>query len=281
MALKAVTLVVAAWCCTAVSAAAQRGAFPWKAGDRPPALGGVRLGDRRVHVDSLLGAPSSVDTLDNGVVLFRYTRGFIVAYSPGDSVEVVYLAQTGAAVGNVKVGQTMDDVRARWGSPSATEGAVSMYIARDWAVMVLADTTGKRVLQLGLAGTVGPAEPYVVPDSTDVFKVAAGTWDWSGADGFCRDDPHTITFSPDRKFMILTFANPDTADDGTVKRDFRYEIRGHTRNSIRGFIQGETRRTDGGELVVWDLVLMSPDVYRWHRTDWEEGGLTKPVLRCR
>ena len=34
------------------------------------------------------------------------------------------------------------------------------------------------------------------------------------------------------------------------------------------------------DIVVWDLVLTSPDSYRWHRTDWPARGYTPEVVRC-
>jgi hypothetical protein len=122
-------------------------------------------------------------------------------------------------------------------------------------------------------------DAYEVPSGSSVESVAEGVWDWAGRDGTCRDNPHTISFSPDQRYMVLTFPHP--IDSATGKREARYEIRGQTRNSIRGFIIDETRRTEGGELVVWDLVLTSPNSYRWHRTDWAAGSYTAEVIRCR
>ena len=111
-----------------------------------------------------------------------------------------------------------------------------------------------------------------------IFAQIAGTWDWAGRPGTCRDNPHTLSFTPDGRYMLLTFAHP--IDSTTGKREVRYELRGHTERSVRGFITDETRRTEGGELVVWDLVLFSPTSYRWHRTDWPETGFTPEVIRC-
>jgi hypothetical protein len=123
------------------------------------------------------------------------------------------------------------------------------------------------------------AEPYTAP-AGDVFAVAAGTWDWAGADGFCQKDPHTITFSPDRALMTLTPRQPWTDSTGTVHERFEYDVQEYTAGHIRGRIRGETRMTEQGEPVVWDLVLVGPNTYRWHRTDWPLGMLTNPVHRC-
>jgi hypothetical protein len=52
-----------------------------------------------------------------------------------------------------------------------------------------------------------------------------------------------------------------------------------TPTRIRGAIRGETRRTDSGVPVVWDLVMIGPDEYRWRRTDWRFWQFTRGVLR--
>lgn len=127
-----------------------------------------------------------------------------------------------------------------------------------------------------LAAAFRPVRPFEVPPDRDVYAVVAGTWDWAGRPGTCRDDPHTLAFSPDRATMVLTFVRQPAGPE----RETRYEIRGVTRSGVRGFITGETRRTAAGEPVVWDLVLTSPDSYRWHRTDWAAAGHTSEVVRC-
>lgn len=110
-----------------------------------------------------------------------------------------------------------------------------------------------------------------------MFAQIAGRWDWAGQPGFCRTNPHTLSFTTDGKYMVLTFAH---AIDSTGKREVRYEVRGHTERSVRGFITEETRRASDGSLVEWDLVLFSPNSYRWHRTDWPEDGVTAEVVSC-
>ncbi len=120
--------------------------------------------------------------------------------------------------------------------------------------------------------------PYVPPDGTDVFDAVEGSWDWAGRPGTCRENPHTIHFTPDRAYMIFTYPHP--IDSATGRREARYALRGTTAGSIRGFLLHEERRTEEGELVVWDLVLTGPDEYRWHRTDWAPGGYTANLIRC-
>jgi hypothetical protein len=114
-------------------------------------------------------------------------------------------------------------------------------------------------------------EPHATPD---VFRAAAGTWGWARGHNTCARNPHTIAFTPQRDTMIIRYR--DDADSTTS----RYVISGTTASSIRGALIGEDRRTDAGALVVWDLVMMAPDSYRWHRTDWEPDGYTRSVVRC-
>lgn len=119
-----------------------------------------------------------------------------------------------------------------------------------------------------------------MPDSGDVFAVVKGTWDWEGAEGFCRKDPHSISFTTDRQVMVFRPREPYTDSAGVVHQMTEYDVVEHTRGRIRGAIRGETRRTARGEPVVWDLVLAGPNTYRWHRTDWPLGAFTKSLRRC-
>lgn len=121
---------------------------------------------------------------------------------------------------------------------------------------------------------------YEVPAETDIFTVVTGKWAWTTADSNCRTDPHTITFTSDRRGMIITEANPYRLSDGRLDTVAFYDILAHDRRSIRGAIRGETRLTDDSQLVVWDLVLRSRDRYSWHRTDWEPGAYTRDIERC-
>jgi hypothetical protein len=123
---------------------------------------------------------------------------------------------------------------------------------------------------------------YEVPADTDVFAVAAGTWDWTTApaDSFCVARRHTIDFSPDRRVMTITQSEPWTDSVGVVHQAAVYDLSEHSRRHVRGAIRGETRLTDAGAPVVWDLVLSSADAYRWHRTDWNVLGYTATVRRC-
>ena len=124
---------------------------------------------------------------------------------------------------------------------------------------------------------------YEVPEGADIYAVVTGTWGWAEGETTCQNNPHTISFNADRSQMMIEFQKDfaprkDRFDKENSKA--HYEIRGHSRSHIRGFMLDEKRLTDGGELVVWDLVLTSPDSYRWRQTDWPEDGFTGEIVRC-
>jgi hypothetical protein len=126
------------------------------------------------------------------------------------------------------------------------------------------------------------------PPKSTIFEELTGTWDWAGIRGSCRDNPHTISFSVDQQFMTLTYRRPFKPDaelqlDPLRPTEVRYEVRERSRKAIRVFLVQpvETRRTDAGDLVTWDLVLLSRDAYRWRRLDWPASGGTRDVVRCR
>jgi hypothetical protein len=116
--------------------------------------------------------------------------------------------------------------------------------------------------------------PAATSAQEDVFGRVAGTWRWEYRADDCQENPHTISFSEDRRFMILSY--PLSKDTHTV----RYEILAIGPSAIRGKMLGETRTTPAGQTVVWDLVLVTPDSYCWHRTDWAPDGCTRLNVRC-
>ena len=87
-------------------------------------------------------------------------------------------------------------------------------------------------------------------------------------------------YENDREVMILTSKELWKDDDGKEHQVTEYDILEHEDDRIRGLIRGETRLTDDGKPVIWDLVLMSADGYRWRRTDWPPLGRTNLIKRC-
>ena len=79
--------------------------------------------------------------------------------------------------------------------------------------------------------------------------------------------------------MLLEHAIPFKRSNGNKDPVTRYRIQ-QAEPYLRAKIEGETRTTPSGELVVWEVIMLSPDRYCWHRTDWSEGACTAAIERC-
>ncbi len=129
-----------------VSSSAARGAeFPWKKDAPPPPVGGIRVGDTREQVESVLGKPDDVVPSDNGTVsLEYYERGLTVLLDPKIGVAFIYLVSKSAGdIGEVRLGDTKESVVARWGDPHAVTGNNFMYRTDNWMVVMGTGSDGK------------------------------------------------------------------------------------------------------------------------------------------
>jgi hypothetical protein len=111
-----------------------------------------------------------------------------------------------------------------------------------------------------------------VPESTTVRELLTGTWGFSADSGGCADKPHTIRFSADGSEMFLRYQDPP--GEGA------YQVRSAGPGHLRLAMRDESQRTAAGALVEWDLILVEPGAYTWHRTDWDAHLRTWPVRRC-
>lgn len=93
-------------------------------------------------------------------------------------------------------------------------------------------------------------------------------------------DSQTISFSKDLSVAAFQFSKPFKDDNGKEVRAVTYKILSVSDNTITMFLNGEKRRTNGGDPIVWTLVLIRENAYVWRQTDWGPGDSTVPFLRC-
>jgi hypothetical protein len=122
----------------------------------------------------------------------------------------------------------------------------------------------------------------IVPDHReqhldDVFSKVAGTWEWKDLIGTERSNPYTIVFTDKNRAAVFTLNNPSKRIDGRSGNTYTYKILHHDEKSITMSLDGETRKTQTGDFVVWTIVLIEPDVYCWRRSDWQLTSCSKPV----
>jgi hypothetical protein len=125
-----------------------------------------------------------------------------------------------------------------------------------------------------------PSPRYEVPRGAQIFDVVEGTWAWTTTEDGCSEEPQGITFSSGRDQMFLTRLVDEPDSTGSRESRSTYDVLDHSRSHIRGRIVGETRLTEEGEPVVWDLVVLSEDAFAWHRADWSDYVLTESLQRC-
>ncbi len=121
--------------------------------------------------------------------------------------------------------------------------------------------------------------PLGEPTRENILGLIAGDWDWSGSNDICGAGRQRLSVAPDGKTFAIRYLT-DTA--ATV---YNIESVGpgaltDAPFTVRAQIVDEDRRSVGGRVVKWDLVLSDYQTYAWHRSDWEEDARTKPVFRC-
>ena len=113
---------------------------------------------------------------------------------------------------------------------------------------------------------------------SDVLSEIQGTWGWVDGQFTCETNPHTIRLSEDGRWLTFTYPRPIVEETG--RKESVYEVLGHGDYVIRLFLTSETRRDEAGELVEWDLIMLSPDEYVWRQSDWPEEMSTPLLERC-
>lgn len=134
-----------------VTAFAEPPSFPWKQGDPPPVIAGVKLGMSKETLLQLLGEPTQVQNLgEDSLALVFQPKGIMALWAPLDGVAIIYVQTRNAAdIGGVRIGDSKSEVLARWGLPSSIQGPTAIYRAGSWGAVVRIDETD-HVVQLSL-----------------------------------------------------------------------------------------------------------------------------------
>ena len=104
------------------------------------------------------------------------------------------------------------------------------------------------------------------PEGTTARSQLPGKWDWETSEPRCGDAAGTFSFSPDGRQVRVN--------------DIVYEVLAEEGKTLRLRAVGETRKTDAGAPVEWDLQVLNPDTFCWRRTDWNAGTCTALLKRC-
>jgi hypothetical protein len=104
------------------------------------------------------------------------------------------------------------------------------------------------------------------PEVVTARSQLPGKWDWEKSEPRCGEAAGTFSLSP---------------DGGQVRvNDIVYEVLADQGKTLRLRVVGETRKTDAGVPVEWDLLMLNADTFCWRRTDWTAGACTALLRRC-
>jgi hypothetical protein len=117
------------------------------------------------------------------------------------------------------------------------------------------------------------------PPVESYYELLPGTWGWKNyKPASCDVNPQVISFTGDRRTMLVQFTESIVWPVPVQNKTLRYEVL-DTKPYLRMMIEGEWRMKDG-KPVVWDLVMLSPNRFCWHRADWPLSSCTRAIVRC-
>jgi hypothetical protein len=133
-------------------------------------------------------------------------------------------------------------------------------------------------LMAGCAATA--THPVSTTGPLSVRDQLPGRWDWVDAAPRCGASAAQLSFSADGQQVRVWVPTGVYLGEVALGPAAAYEIIDEAPAAMRLRLIGETRSTEAGVPVVWDLFLLDADRFCWHRTDWQVGACTKPLTRC-
>lgn len=116
--------------------------------------------------------------------------------------------------------------------------------------------------------------------SIDVFELVQGTWAWSDEEEPCRGLTQRFEFTASRDSMTIYHSELIELESGEMVSETPYVIEGSSPGVLHTYILGETRLTEDGVPVKWDLIMIARSRFVWRATNWPEGASSSMMLRC-
>lgn len=119
-----------------------------------------------------------------------------------------------------------------------------------------------------LAFMAGQATAFMAEDMEGRYEAV------DGSANTCAHNPARLTIRRTPDHLSFDWPVPMTIFDGSTSRGVTYDLLEERADALVLRLEGETRRTDGGQPVIW-LLRPNPDLsgFCWGRTDW-------PTLHC-
>lgn len=97
---------------------------------------------------------------------------------------------------------------------------------------------------------------------------------------YCAIGRMTVSVSEDGKRVDFVHSALGLATPTDARDRFSYRVGEQRGNRLRLDMENETRLDDDGNVVSWDLILLSKNEFCWNRSDWPEDGCTVSTFRC-
>ena len=107
-----------------------------------------------------------------------------------------------------------------------------------------------------------------------------GRWDWADASPRCGDSAAQFAFAEEDRQVRVHVPAGVYLGTTPLGADATYQIVREWPRVLRMRMLGETRRTETGDLVEWDLVLLDVDSFCWRRTDWKPEDLPSRLRKA-
>lgn len=117
-------------------------------------------------------------------------------------------------------------------------------------------------------------------ENKSLLDEVVGTWDTVGVK-FCNGSgyTHKIELIENKTKVRFTFYKEGEKFVKDISNTYIYTILETLDDRIVMQVDGETRKTDSGELVIWEFIFEKNGEYSWRRTDWPSDHRVQPFQR--
>lgn len=119
-------------------------------------------------------------------------------------------------------------------------------------------------------------------ENKSLLDEVVGTWDTVG-EKFCNGSgyTHKIELIENKTKVRFTFYIEGEKFIQDISNTYIYTVLEVLDDRIIMQVDGETRKTDSGELVIWEFIFEKDGEYSWRRTDWPSEYRVQPFQkRC-
>ena len=138
-------------CALLAAAPAPAKPVPWKPGDQPPTVNGVKLGDTEQRALDLLGVPDEVNPTSNGELLEYTTKGLEVTATKDGVTAIRLLSRDAGSIDGIRVGDIARAVVLKWGAPQGGSGVEAQFGPGPWVIVVRLAAQDPTIVDLTLA----------------------------------------------------------------------------------------------------------------------------------